>query len=89
MTSTAFGIQPDGYYYLGEAVAVINGATYRRMIVAHTGNEIVIQYPFIGLTAPVNITVYAGCDKKAETCLNRFNNILNFTGFPYMTEEII
>jgi uncharacterized phage protein (TIGR02218 family) len=27
-------------------------------------------------------TVVAGCDKTRETCLGKFNNILNFRGFP-------
>jgi len=27
-------------------------------------------------------TIYTGCDKSSETCKNKFNNILNFKGFP-------
>ncbi len=29
-------------------------------------------------------SVYAGCDKLPETCLNVFNNIVNFRGFPFI-----
>lgn len=28
--------------------------------------------------------IYAGCDKRFETCRAKFNNILNFRGFPFM-----
>lgn len=30
------------------------------------------------------LVVYAGCDKTAETCRERFGNLLNFRGFPHM-----
>jgi len=29
-------------------------------------------------------TMHAGCDKTSNTCLNRFNNIVNFRGFPFL-----
>ncbi|TDH38854.1 DUF2163 domain-containing protein [Pseudohoeflea suaedae] len=29
-------------------------------------------------------TIVAGCDKRRETCRDRFANILNFQGFPFM-----
>jgi uncharacterized phage protein (TIGR02218 family) len=29
-------------------------------------------------------TVTAGCDKRLETCRDRFNNVLNFRGFPHI-----
>lgn len=38
--------------------------------------------------APVSIgaafTVYAGCDKRLETCRAKFGNVVNFRGFPHM-----
>jgi len=29
-------------------------------------------------------SVYAGCDKLFDTCKNKFDNVINFRGFPYM-----
>jgi uncharacterized phage protein (TIGR02218 family) len=29
-------------------------------------------------------TVYPGCDKRLETCIGRFNNVINFRGEPYV-----
>ncbi|MFC0283056.1 DUF2163 domain-containing protein [Camelimonas abortus] len=29
-------------------------------------------------------TVTAGCDRRLATCRDRFNNVINFRGFPYM-----
>lgn len=31
-----------------------------------------------------SFTIIAGCDKTSETCAAKFNNILNFQGFPHM-----
>ena len=28
--------------------------------------------------------VTAGCDKRFQTCHDRFNNVLNFRGFPHI-----
>ncbi len=33
------------------------------------------------------IRVEAGCDKRLETCRFKFNNILNFQGFPHIPGE--
>lgn len=34
------------------------------------------------MTAGEDIRVYPGCDKRKETCKAKFNNFLNFRGFP-------
>ncbi|WP_151720384.1 DUF2163 domain-containing protein [Gemmobacter serpentinus] len=33
------------------------------------------------------IRLIAGCDKRAETCLGKFNNFINFRGFPHIPGE--
>lgn len=33
------------------------------------------------------VRLVAGCDKRAETCRDRFNNFLNFRGFPHLPSE--
>jgi uncharacterized phage protein (TIGR02218 family) len=34
------------------------------------------------LTSGVIVRLVAGCDKRGETCRRKFNNLLNFQGFP-------
>lgn len=29
-------------------------------------------------------TVYPGCDRRRQTCIDKFNNLVNFGGFPYV-----
>lgn len=39
------------------------------------------------LTVGDQVRVYAGCDKRAETCRLKFANLLNFRGFPFIPGE--
>lgn len=39
---------------------------------------------FDGIISGSSITVYQGCDKRPETCKNKFNNLDRFVGFPYV-----
>ncbi len=41
-------------------------------------------------TAPSNgdtFIIYPGCDKTMSTCTNKFNNLANFRGFPFIPEN--
>lgn len=38
--------------------------------------------PSVNFTAGQSVTLIAGCDRRAETCQVKFNNISNFRGFP-------
>jgi len=38
--------------------------------------------PAVQLEADQNVTLVVGCDRRAETCRVKFNNISNFRGFP-------
>ena len=65
----------------------------RRMIVRHQGSELTLATPFPALAAAVEgsasaaVTIAPGCDKSLQTCLNRFDNIPRFGGFPQMTDN--
>lgn len=39
-------------------------------------------WPELGIGAA--FTIYAGCDKRHETCRAKFANVVNFRGFPHM-----
>lgn len=40
-----------------------------------------------GIARGDRIRVIAGCDKRPETCLQKFNNFMNFRGFPHVPGE--
>jgi uncharacterized phage protein (TIGR02218 family) len=45
--------------------------------------ELADDLPF-DIVAGDGFTVYAGCDRLAKTCFDKFDNIVNFRGFPFM-----
>lgn len=83
LTSSTFSGFTAGYFTGGLAVF----GEESRTIVAHTGNTITLQYRFLDLLDNDTLTVYPGCDGKAETCRDKFDNILHFLGFPFIPDE--
>jgi uncharacterized phage protein (TIGR02218 family) len=45
------------------------------------------QQPAFPVAVGDHFRVTAGCDKRAETCRQKFNNFLNFRGFPHIPGE--
>ena len=56
------------------------------MITKHSKTEgcIYLHMPFDDEVVGKQVIVYAGCDKTPQTCKNKFNNLQNFRGFPYI-----
>jgi uncharacterized phage protein (TIGR02218 family) len=49
------------------------------------GDRIVLwSAPRVTLTVGARVSLRAGCDKSPETCREKFDNIVNFRGFPHM-----
>lgn len=80
--SGATGTSLDGQL-VGGVIEV--GTKESRMIISQTDNEIVINYPFSRLAVGDEIAVVAGCDHAYNgDCLTKFNNQINFGGFPFI-----
>ena len=83
----------DGWF-TGGMVEVTGGAAtglraeIKRDQVTVTGRSLTLwRNTLIGLQAGDGIRVIAGCDKRAATCRAKFDNFLNFQGFPDMPTE--
>lgn len=66
----------------------VSGLDYR-VVIAHTGDEIRLLLPFpddIPLLGS-NVDVYAGCAHTPEDCINKFNNFVNYGGFPWVPRK--
>lgn len=55
-----------------------------RSIVSHVGTSITVSRTFNEDIGGQTIHLHPGCDKLKTTCINKFNNLLNFGGFPYI-----
>lgn len=52
-----------------------------------TNYELNVDRPFLEVSGVTSVAVAPGCDRTQETCENRFGNIANFGGFPYIPSK--
>ncbi|YP_009966505.1 tail assembly protein [Pseudomonas phage vB_PaeS_PAO1_Ab19] len=76
--------QPNGFY-TGGMLVTPDGAA--RFITNHVGNVLTISRPLQSLAGAMTVAVYPGCDHLRDTCKNKFNNLDNFGGFPFIPSK--
>lgn len=72
---------PEGWFVAG--FLEVPTTQEVRTIIKHGGSgntEITILSGIEGLTVGTVVNVYAGCNRNASTCRNKFNNIVNYGG---------
>jgi uncharacterized phage protein (TIGR02218 family) len=80
LTGSIFATKETGWFTRG----FVKWGDYFRMIVDHDGASITIRFPMPGFTAGENVQAYAGCDKQLHTCVEKFDNMVNFFGHPWI-----
>ena len=80
LTSADFALEDDHYFTRG----YIQWGDYYRMIVNHEGDEITIRFNMPGFTTGESIDAYAGCDRQLLTCHDKFDNVSEFFGHPWI-----
>lgn len=55
-----------------------------RVIIDNVGNIVTVGYPFIDIKLGDIVDLVLGCDNTYSTCLNTFNNLINFLGFMWL-----
>lgn len=83
LTSAAFDTPADGYFTGGKVIFGVEART----IISHVGSVVTLMYKFKELTDNDSIDAYPGCDGRVETCRDKFSNIINFLGFPFIPTE--
>lgn len=73
----------DGYFIFG----TVEFRDECRTIIDHVGNQITLNYKMRDLESGDTIDVYPGCDRRNTTCKAKFDNLINFLGFPFIPEE--
>lgn len=76
--------QKAGYFTGGEVKFLSGDNLDSRMEVKEFADSLVTLVLPMGakIQAGDTFSIVAGCDKLKETCISKFNNILNFRGFP-------
>lgn len=61
----------------------VSGVGYR-MISSHSGSALSLTRPMQRLAAGQPVYLWPGCSHTKAECINKFNNIVNFGGFPWI-----
>lgn len=72
--------KPDGYFVAG----MLQTNNSSRMIVGHTGVNLTLVAPMPSLAPGMAVRLYAGCDHSVAVCRDRFGNLDNYGGFPFI-----
>ena len=80
MTTNTSGYE-DGWFS-GGIIQGPDGAD--RYITKHVGSTIYIDRGLDSLAPDVDVALYPGCDRTRNTCRDKFNNLNNFLGFPWI-----
>lgn len=71
----------DGYFTGG---MIKTPTDVSRFVVGHTGASLTLQRPIADLVAGDAVRLYPGCDHLQTTCADKFDNLDNFGGFPWI-----
>lgn len=85
IATTADSVSRGQDYYTGGMVVAAGGES--RFIVEHTGGAIRVDRPMAELQVGAVLQFYPGCDHLRETCRDKFGNLDNFGGFPFIPER--
>lgn len=82
VNSNAASTKPNGWFSAG--FFQVQGTEIRGFITEHTTSVLKLLSMPPGLQVGQAISMYAGCDRRVETCVAKFNNLVNFLGFPHI-----
>lgn len=91
LTVTGASSQPDGYFQ-GGMIRAADGAL--GFITSHASDQIVVQRmppslrdQFIASGPGSAVKLYPGCDHSRQTCIAKFDNLLNYGGFDWIPQK--
>jgi len=89
LTVTEAGEQADGYFSGG--IVTWNGN--RQFIIKHSGTSLTLLAALPGLSDDIDasgssyVSIAPGCNLSMATCKDRFDNLDNYGGFPWMSDS--
>ena len=86
IVSPQFANEPDGYYTGGFVDYAIEGGFDRRFITDHTNDTLSLDLPN-SIEPGDTVNAFPGCDRVIATCRDKFSNLLNYGGYPYIPQK--
>jgi len=87
---TVSGLTGAANYWAKGYARVVNtiGQVELRTIVASAGGTITIMHRWDRVTVGASVLVVPGCDLLPATCKDKWNNFVNYGGFPLVNENL-
>jgi uncharacterized phage protein (TIGR02218 family) len=86
IAGNAIAGHPDGWFDQGFIEIPVTSQVIQRIAIeSHGGNTITLLGTTEGLLVGQQITAYPGCAQTDDACLNKFNNIVNKSGYGGMS----
>lgn len=82
--ASGIGAYADGWFSRGRLVWDGGGESEVAAHRLEAGAAVIELLDVFPIEAGAGFVVYAGCDKRLETCRAKFSNVSNFRGFPHM-----
>lgn len=83
LTINGLNAEVDNYYQAG-FVELTGAVRDFRLILLQVGNLVTVTLPFGTNPLGELVRVYAGCAHTADVCQAKFDNLINFGGFPFV-----
>lgn len=88
MTMTLSTNPGDANYFQGGYLVIEdNGDVIRRYIRSQDGAVLVMDAVLSDDYVGFDVALYPGCDHSMNTCISKFNNVINYGGHPWIPEE--
>jgi len=87
VTVSSIFSKPDGWFDAGEIIRTSDGE--RRAVLSQVGTVLTLEHPFSSAPFPFATTLMTGCNKSVLTCRDKFNNVINFGGFPNISSDFV
>jgi len=72
-----------GQAFKGGFVRLLDSSDFR-MVLDQQGDDLTLLLPFRNSVLGTDVVVQRGCDRSLTTCREKFDNVINYGGFPHV-----
>lgn len=76
-----------GFFDGGFIIAPSGGDADARLILSSSGDTLTLLLPFSVEVLGTSVDVFAGCTHDLAICLSKFDNVINYGGFPFVPRK--
>ena len=87
ISANEFSSYADQYFAGGFVELLVSGVYNKRFITSHVGSTLTLNLPLTGAVTGLTLRAYPGCRHNVTDCHDKFNNIVNYGGQPFIPSK--